>query len=94
MQKKKKNKGKIKFYFLAILLVYYGYTFFQQHLQLKDLEEQKSLVKMEIEKAEQEIEALNEAIDLGETDEFIEKYAREHLRMIGEGETLYIDISR
>jgi len=60
---------------------------------MKSLEIQKSSYADELEKAQKELDRLNSIIELGDSDEYIEKVAREQLNMVVEGELIIKDIS-
>jgi len=60
---------------------------------MKSLEIQKNNYAGELEKAQKELDRLNSIIELGDSDEYIEKVAREQLNMVVEGELIIKDIS-
>lgn len=91
--KRKKRKRIITVCFFAVFISYFGFTLVQQQRELKSLHNQKNDYIYEIERAERELGRLQDIIELGDTDEYIEKVAREQLNMIGEGEIIIKDIS-
>lgn len=58
---------------------------------MRDLIERKEKEEMEIAKLEKEIQQLNEEIQDKDSLEFIEKTARENLKMLKPREIMYID---
>lgn len=93
---KSKGKKRRKFlllFFIAFIISYFGYTLFQQQREIIALEKQKSAFQEEIQRAENELERLNEIIELGESDEYIEKMAREQLNMVKQDEIIIKDLS-
>ena len=91
--KRRKRKKFITIFAIAFLVSYFGYTLYQQQNEITTLEARKKIFVEEIEKAQKELDRLNGILELGESDEYIEKVAREQLNMIGEGEIVIKDIS-
>ena len=94
VKSKRKNRSKVfTICFIAFFISYFGYTLYQQHREMKSLEIQKNNYAGELEKAQKELDRLNSIIELGDSDEYIEKVAREQLNMVVEGELIIKDIS-
>lgn len=91
--KRRKRKKFITIFAIGFLIFYFGYTLYQQQNEITTLEARKKIFVEEIEKAQKELDRLNGILELGESDEYIEKVAREQLNMIGEGEIVIKDIS-
>lgn len=91
----KKTKRKI---FLCIvyigLLGYGGYTVLQQQYQLADLNRNKTELSRKVELEQQKNEQLNADKENANSDEMVEKIAREKLGLIRADEKIFVDSSR
>lgn len=67
-------------------------TLYQQRNEMQFLGQQESEYLQEITKRQQEIADLEEQLAQSENDEYIEKIARQQLKMIGSDEIMIIDI--
>jgi len=96
-RKKKKNKSKSKsnkiYKILFLIIIFYVMTtLYQQRNEMQFLGQQESEYLQEIAKRQQEIADLEEQLAQSENDEYIEKIARQQLKMIGSDEIMIIDI--
>lgn len=94
---KKKRKSKSRAIWIGILLVvgiYVGATLYQQQQEMKDLKQQEEAYLKEIEKLQQDIDHLNQQLEISNDDQYIEKIAREQLKMIGSDEIIIIDMGQ
>lgn len=94
MQKKKrKNTSKTIWMGILLILVFYVLsTLYQQQQELKHLKQQEMSSLQEIEKIQQDIDILNQQLEVSNDDQYIEKIARQQLKMIGSNEIMVIDI--
>ncbi len=98
MAKKQKEpkgkKGTLSKVLWAAVFLYVGYIFVQQQIRLHDLSVEEKQVSAEIEQAQQEQEELNHVMDIMDTDEYIEKVARQKLGFVKPDEQVFVDTSR
>lgn len=92
MRKKRKKKGFRLRHLLMILLTFWlGKTLISQSIMMKDLNERKKQYEDEITQLEEEIQELKTEIDNKDSLEFIEKVARDELKLVKPREIIYID---
>jgi len=84
------NKNKIVIILATIVLVYFSYIYIKQELKHDELTNDKIYYANEIDRLKVEIEELNKKIDEISTPEYIEKIARERLKMVKPDEIIYI----
>lgn len=96
MQRKKKKNSTKRIYIGVLLLVmfYVVTTLYQQKREMNLLRQQEVGYLQEIEKRQQEIASLQEQLAQSNDDEYIEKIARQQLKMIGSDEIMIIDIGQ
>lgn len=96
MQKKKrKNTSKTAgMGILLILALYIVGTLYQQQQEMKHLKKMERAYLQEIEKIQQDIDTLNQQLEVSNDDQYIEKIARQQLKMIGSDEIIIIDIGQ
>jgi cell division protein FtsB len=91
---KKKKKGKFWFIVIALILLYSGYISVSLKGLLDSKKEQHAELQNKItlqKKQKAELEKQMKNID---SDEYIEKVAREELGMVKKNERVYIDVNR
>ncbi|NLM09441.1 MAG: septum formation initiator family protein [Clostridiaceae bacterium] len=93
MQKKKKLNV-LLLIVMSGLLVYFAITFSKQQEEINMIENEMKVLKNKIAKEKEIQEELLEQQSIIETDEFIEKIAREKLGMVKEGERIYVDMDQ
>lgn len=74
------------------LIVYFVVTYFKQQDEILMIQTQIKALEHRISKEEAIQDELLEQQTIIETDEFVEKIAREKLGMVKEGERLFIDM--
>lgn len=74
----------------AIVLLVLVALFGKNTYQIIQLSNEKKAQEEKLEKLEESIERLNEELERVTSDEYIEQQAREQLKMIYPGETLYV----
>ncbi|KJF27216.1 FtsB family cell division protein [Clostridium aceticum] len=96
MQKKKRrNKTKqIGIGILCLVGCYMAITLYQQKQEMNWLEQQEINYVQQIEGIQRDIESLQQQLEISNDDEYIEKIARQQLKMIGTDEILIIDIGQ
>lgn len=88
----KKGRGfRLRHLLLLILIFFISKTLITQRSMAKSLNREKLLVENNIEELEISIEKLNAEIEHKDSLEFIEKVAREDLKMVRPREIIYID---
>lgn len=90
----KPGKSKLSKVLWAVAILYVGYIFVQQQIRLHDLHVEEKEVAAEIEQAQQENEELTHVMDIMDTDEYIEKVARQKLGFVKPDEQVFVDTSR
>lgn len=75
---------------IGITVVFVG-TLISQEITKKRLSEEKIKVEKELQDLKSKNQELTEEFDDSQTDEYIERLARERLGMIKEGETVIVD---
>ncbi|NLM04929.1 MAG: septum formation initiator family protein [Clostridiales bacterium] len=94
---KKRKKSKNNRIFKLILLLFIGYfviTMYQQKCEMELLRQQEAEYMEKIEQRKKEIAALEEQLKQSNDDEYIEKIARQQLKMVGSDEIIIIDIGK
>jgi len=89
----KKKRKKIGFWTKLVVLIIAGYftmSFYQQSVERRELEAEIHGLHQEQAEIEARIKGLEEIIRTGDSDEAIEKLARENLTMKKPGEQVYI----
>ncbi|WP_242823568.1 FtsB family cell division protein [Thermoclostridium stercorarium] len=79
---------------MSALLVYFVITFVKQQEEMNMIQNEMKTLQYKIEKEKETQEELLKQQDMIETDEFIEKIAREKLGMVKEGERIYVDMDQ
>lgn len=93
-QKPSRKKSKTAKIFWAVVFLYVGYIFVQQQVRLHDLRVEEKQVAAEIKQAQSENEDLAHTKDIMESDEYIEKIARQKLGFVKPDEQVFVDTSR
>ena len=93
MKRRGRRKSGFRLIHLIILLFVFwiGKTLIGQSIMIKDLNSRKIKEEEEISQLEREIKVLNEEIENKDSLTYIEKIAREELRMVRPREIIYID---
>jgi cell division protein FtsB len=90
----KRKKSKVWTIVIVLLLVYFSYTVYNLYGNLSAKKAQCYSVQAKI-KAEEELKkALEKQKKIENSDEYIEKIAREKLGLVKKGEKVFIDINR
>ncbi len=90
MKRKKKSINITNIISIA-LIIYFGYTFFNQQLAINKYNSQIEMYKKEIESKQNLVEYYNNKNENITTDEYIESVAREKLGLVKPYETVYVD---
>ncbi|KXZ40593.1 cell division protein FtsL [Alkalithermobacter thermoalcaliphilus JW-YL-7 = DSM 7308] len=95
---KKRKKGNLySILAVAFILFLIGnviYGFIYQGILIKRYKSEISNLKEQIQMTKEENEKMQNEIQNYKEDEFIEKIARERLKMVKPGEIIYIDVNR
>lgn len=91
--KDKKSSKYNKIYFITMICVFcvFSVAIFVQYQNKVELENQKNQVLEEIEKENKTTEELKKQSEYKDSDEYIEKIAREQLGLVKHNEVLFID---
>ncbi len=90
---KRKKSGVGLIIFLAFI-GYFAYTFITQQQMLESRAAEMSKVMAKIDEQKQKSQSLLKEKQELNTDEYIEKIAREKLGMVKEGEKIFMDLGR
>lgn len=88
-----KNKFKTKKIILILLVVYICYIFVSQQFTMYNIKRQMNEKRIELDKTKDKHERLQDEVKLSKSNDYIEKLARERLRLIKRGETPVINNS-
>ncbi|WP_156778720.1 FtsB family cell division protein [Clostridium formicaceticum] len=96
MQKKKRSNKTKRIGILVLCLVgcYMMITLYQQKQEMEWLKQQELSYLQQVEEIQRDIESLQQQLEISNDDEYIEKIARQQLKMIGSEEMLIIDIGQ
>lgn len=89
----KKRKKFLRIGLLLLLIGYVSAMLINQQTQFNYIRSQKQQISKQIAELKEENQRLERQIDLSNTDEYIEKVAREQLGMVKDGEVRYLDDS-
>lgn len=92
----KGKKSKVGFFtklLILLLAVALGWQLRSLHIKLNDAKIQQQQLTAQIEKKEQENDALQSGIKSGGSKEEIEKIARTELGLVAQGEKVFYDVS-
>ena len=90
-KRKQKKKIRIRHIITFAIIVYIGSTFIKQQSIINKLGSEKNQKQQEITSLKNDIETLEEKIQYTDSLEYIEKIAREELKMVKPNEIIYID---
>lgn len=76
--------------FGVVLAVYFGTIIVSNYYNMNQLADEKVRVEVELQKMDKEIKELERIIKNAQNPEFIEKMARENLKMVKPDESVYI----
>lgn len=88
-----KNRFKTKKIILILLVVYICYIFVSQQFTMYNIKRQMNEKRIELDKTKDKHERLQDEVKLSKSNDYIEKLARERLRLIKRGETPVINNS-
>ncbi len=97
MEGKKRKRRPTNFIVLGMLLMicfYVGITLLEQQQEMIQLKKEEQELQSKIDSTQQEIDGITSNIESADTDEYIEKIARENLKMIGSDEVIFIDLGK
>ncbi|HSH36796.1 septum formation initiator family protein [Schnuerera sp.] len=93
MRRRGRKKSGFRLTHLILLLLVFGIgkTLISQNMMIKDLTNKKLKEEEEIAQLQEDIEELNDEIKNKDSLTFVEKIAREDLRMVRPREIIYVD---
>ncbi|WP_165000259.1 FtsB family cell division protein [Anaerophilus nitritogenes] len=89
-KQKKKKINRIPIFFLVIG-IYISWIFVRQQIELKELKTQEEVLYKQMAELKKEKAQLQEEKNMGNDPKYIEKIARERLKMVKMNEIIYID---
>lgn len=92
--RKTRKRVKVSHLIILALVVYIGIIFIKQQSAIKELEEEKLQKQHEIERLNSEIMNIEEKLKYTDSLEYIEKMAREELKMVKPDEIIIIDTNK
>ena len=95
MKGKGKKKGlRLVHVIIGFLIIYLGFTFWNQNKMMTNLQIKKEQLAKEVEILNKDIENLTEEIETSDSLQFVEKVARDELRMVKPREIMVIDTNK
>jgi len=91
MASKKQKKIRVRHIITLVIALYIGSTFIKQQKIINKLNSEKEQKQQEITSLKNDIKSLEGKIQYTDSLEYIEKIAREELKMIKPDEIIYID---
>lgn len=92
MRKRKRKKGFRLRHLIMILIVFWlGKNLISQSMMMRDLNKRKAKEEQEIMRLEEEINQLEAEIENKDSLNFVEKVARDELKLVKPREIMYID---
>lgn len=94
--KKKGPKKKNRLFYMIVLMMglYVSWIFINQQMELRELRRQEEALNKKMLELKKEEARLTEEKNLGDDPKFIEKVARERLKMVKPNEIIYIDVNK
>ncbi len=84
------KRNKIAIIVLTCLLLYLSITIVNQEIKLRDLQIEGDQLQSELDELSKEVSEIEKKVEEGTSLEFIEKTAREKLKMVKQNEIIYI----
>lgn len=94
MKKKKRKNNWIFRIFLLLVICYVAGIFINQRIKLHALNQEQTDLQQQVIQLRKEIARLENAKKKADDPEYIEKVAREELKMVKPNEIIYIDTNR
>ncbi|MCT4594052.1 MAG: septum formation initiator family protein [Anaeromicrobium sp.] len=94
MQKRKRKKIKVLHIIFILLLLYVGGTFGYCKMKIHKLEEEKIILEEKLKGLKEVKKSLEYEYENSNSIEFVERVAREELKMVQENEIIYIDANK
>ncbi|MDD2573089.1 MAG: septum formation initiator family protein [Bacillota bacterium] len=91
--KKTKKPVRPKNIVIILLAVYLVYTLSAQYIAISKSRTEEARIQAQIEQMKKENEKLKDEIERMQSDEYIEKIARERLGLIKSGEIMFVDVN-
>lgn len=90
---RRKRQAKARFYVIviALMLVFFGISISISHAQMEKAAMHADELTHEKERLEIEVRELSETMDYMHSDEYIERFARDVLKLIRPGEIRYVN---
>lgn len=93
--KRRRNYSKLIIRFIFVFAAFYvASTFYDQHKEMKYLKAREETLLQSVSAMEKDVQLLKNQIENSNTDEHIERIAREQLRMVKKDELLFIDLGK
>ncbi|MFZ5966663.1 MAG: FtsB family cell division protein [Bacillota bacterium] len=92
--KRRKRKNRLVYILLFLIGFYALFTVVDQQIRLYKLSKQEEAYKNKIAELKQTVAQLEDELNQGDSPEYIEKIAREQLKMVKPNEMIYIDTGK
>lgn len=90
----KRRKFKLAIFFAVVLALYFAWTLVDQQRVIYSMNNEKKILEAKIDEEKKENEELKRQKEMSDTDEYLEKMAREKLGMVKKNERIFIDAGR
>lgn len=84
------KRNRIAILFLSCLLVYLSITIVNQETKLRDLKNEGEQLQKTVDELKEEVSKMEKKVEESASLEFVEKVAREKLKMVKQNEIIYI----
>lgn len=91
--KKRKTPIRIRHIIILLLAINIVYTLTMQYIIIRKSRVQETEIKAQIEEAKKENDRLREELEKIQSDEYLEKLAREKLGLVKPGEIPFVDVN-
>ncbi len=89
--RKRKKRTNPTYLILVGIVLYVSWTFINQQIRLQDMEKEQAVYKKQVQELKEEEESLIHEKNILDDPTYIEKVARERLKMVKPNEIIYID---
>lgn len=84
------KRNRIAIVFLGCLLIYSSITIVNQEIKLRDLRDEEKQLQKKVGELQNKVSEMEKKVEESTSLEFIEKIAREKLKMVKQNEIIYI----
>jgi len=91
MKKKYVLKPRVKVFILFLIIGYFSVVFFKQELKIREQYDRADELRQQIAEVQEKNKELERLIQYTQSDEYIEKVARERLGWVKQGEIKFVE---